>query len=220
MLKKRFCKYRVPAMKTADAPGNDARLAGPDDLVCRAPRHRSRAVGAAHVDRDGPVLDLGGSQPGADQLGLGHPGSRAGTEPVGDDRRARRSATPSGPSLFALFCVMGQRTGVNAMVLARLTLGRRGAYVVAAVMVLMPMGWVGVNTWVVLDLAVAAMDRLGIDADAGPLRYAIAGVIVVIQVVITAWGFNAIRLFERWTMPVVLAVMLVMTVVSAFHVNG
>ncbi|MBJ7341271.1 cytosine permease [Mycolicibacterium sp.] len=125
-----------------------------------------------------------------------------------------------GASLFALFCVMGQRTGVNAMVLARLAMGRRGAYVVAAVMVLMPMGWVGVNTWVVLDLAVAAMDRLGFDADAGPLRYAIAGVIVVIQVVITAWGFNAIRLFERWTMPVVLAVMLMMTVVSAFHVNG
>ena len=48
----------------------------------------------------------------------------------------------------------------------------------------------------------------------------IAVVIVVIQVVITAWGFNAIRLFERWTMPVVLAVMVVMTVVSAFHVNG
>jgi nucleobase:cation symporter-1, NCS1 family len=125
-----------------------------------------------------------------------------------------------GAALFALFCVMGQRTGVNAMVLARLTLGRRGAYVVAAVMVLMPMGWVGVNTWVVLDLAVAAMDRLGVSADAGPVRYAIAGVIVVIQVVITAWGFNAIRLFERWTMPVVLAVMVVMTVVSAFHVHG
>jgi NCS1 family nucleobase:cation symporter-1 len=125
-----------------------------------------------------------------------------------------------GAGFFALFCVMGQRTGVNAMVLARLTLGRRGAYVVAAVMVLMPMGWVGVNTWVVLDLAIAAVDRLGINADVGPLRYVIAVVIVVIQVVITAWGFNAIRLFERWTMPVVLAVMAVMTVVSAFHVNG
>ena len=125
-----------------------------------------------------------------------------------------------GAAFFGLFCVMGQRTGVNAMVLARLTLGRRGAYVVAAVMVLMPMGWVGVNTWVVLDLAIAAVDRLGITADVGPLRYVIAVVIVVIQVVITAWGFNAIRLFERWTMPVVLAVMVVMTVVSAFHVNG
>ena len=125
-----------------------------------------------------------------------------------------------GAALFALFCVMGQRTGVNAMVLARSALGRRGAYVVAAVMVLMPMGWVGVNTWVVLDLAVAAIDRLGVNADTGPLRYVIAAVILIIQVVITALGFNAIRLFERWTMPVVLAVMVVMTVVSGFHVNG
>lgn len=125
-----------------------------------------------------------------------------------------------GAAFFALFCVMGQRTGVNAMVLARLALGRRGAYVVAAVMVIMPMGWVGVNTWVVLDLAIAALDRLGVAADDGPLRYMVAVVIVVIQVVITAWGFNAIRLFERWTMPVVMIVMVVMTAVSAFRVEG
>lgn len=120
-----------------------------------------------------------------------------------------------GAALFALFCVMGQRTGVNAMVLARLTMGRRGAYLFAAVMVLTPMGWVGVNTWVVLDLAVAAVSRMGIDAH----RYIIATVIVIIQVVITAWGFNAIRLFERWTMPVVLAVMVVMTIVSGIRVH-
>lgn len=125
-----------------------------------------------------------------------------------------------GSALFSLFCLMGQRTGVNAMVLARLAMGRRGAYLVAAVMVLMPMGWVGVNTWVVLDLAVAAVERMGIDASAGPIRYSIAAVIVVIQVVITAWGFNAIRLFERWTMPIVLAVMVVMTIVSSLHVHA
>ena len=124
-----------------------------------------------------------------------------------------------GSALFALFCVMGQRTGVNAMVLARSALGRRGSYLVAAVMVLMPMGWVGVNTWVVLDLAVAAVDRMGVNADSGPIRYAIAAAIVVIQVLITAWGFNAIRLFERWTMPIVLAVMVVMTIVSGIHVH-
>ncbi len=126
----------------------------------------------------------------------------------------------AGSALFALFCLMGQRTGVNAMVLARLTMGRRGSYLVTAVMVLLPMGWVGVNTWVVLDLAVAAVERMGIDASAGPVRYSIAGVIVLIQIVITAWGFNAIRLFERWTMPIVLAVMVVMTIVSGLHVDA
>lgn len=125
-----------------------------------------------------------------------------------------------GSALFSLFCLMGQRTGVNTMVLARLALGRRGGYLVAAVMVLMPMGWVGVNTWVVLDLAVAAVERMGIHASTGPTRYAIAAVIVVIQIVITAWGFNAIRLFERWTMPIMLAVMVVMTIASSLHVHA
>jgi NCS1 nucleoside transporter family len=124
-----------------------------------------------------------------------------------------------GSALFALFALMGHRTGVNAMVLARLALGRRGAFLVTAVMVVMPMGWVGVNTWVVLDLAMAALAKMGV-APSEPLRYAIAAVILAVQVVITAWGFNAIRVFERYTMPVILAVMVVMTVVAGFHVDG
>jgi NCS1 nucleoside transporter family len=123
-----------------------------------------------------------------------------------------------GSAAFALFCVMGHRTGVNAMVLSRLVLGRRGARVVAAVMVLMPMGWVGVNTWVVLDLSMAALARMGIEAGE-PARYVVAAVIMLIQVAITAWGFNAIRKFERWTMPVILVVMAAMTVMAAIKVT-
>ena len=47
---------------------------------------------------------------------------------------------------------MGHRTGVNQMVLSRAAFGRRGAYLPAAAQMLMTMGWLGVNTWVVLDL--------------------------------------------------------------------
>ncbi len=123
-----------------------------------------------------------------------------------------------GAAAFGLFCVMGHRTGVNAMVLSRLVLGRRGARVVAAVMVLMPMGWVGVNTWVVLDLATAALQRIGISANE-VTKYIIAAIIMLIQVGITAWGFNAIKKFERWTMPVILVVMLAMTVMALVNVH-
>jgi NCS1 nucleoside transporter family len=123
-----------------------------------------------------------------------------------------------GSALFGLFCLMGHRTGVNAMMLARLALGRRGAKVVAAVMVLMPMGWVGVNTWIVLDLAMTALAQVGVQpGDA--VRYSIAAIIMTIQVVLAAWGFNAIKKFERWTMPVILVVMLVMTVVASLNVH-
>ncbi|MCD4849993.1 cytosine permease [Arthrobacter sp. AK01] len=123
-----------------------------------------------------------------------------------------------GSALFGLFCIMGHKTGVNAMILARLALGRRGAKVVAAVMVLMPMGWVGVNTWIVLDLAMTALKEVGVQPN-DTVKYSIAAVIMIIQVLLAAWGFNAIKKFERWTMPVILVVMVVMTIVASLNVH-
>lgn len=123
-----------------------------------------------------------------------------------------------GSALFALFAVMGHKTGINAMVLSRLILGRRGARIVTVVMVLMPMGWVGVNTWVVLDLAMEALSRIGIEPTE-TARFIVAGVILAIQVAITAWGFKAINKFERWTMPVIFVVMIAMTIMAAISVE-
>ncbi|MFE7445723.1 purine-cytosine permease family protein [Streptomyces chartreusis] len=118
-----------------------------------------------------------------------------------------------GATLFGLFCMMGHRTGVNQLVLSRLAFGRRGAYLVCAGQLLMSMAWVGVNTWVVLDFAVAALDRMGVQA--GPwMPYAIAAVIMLIQIGLAVKGFRAIQVFERWTMPVVLLVMAAMTVLA------
>ena len=64
-----------------------------------------------------------------------------------------------GCALFGLFCVMGHRTGVNQMVLSRSAFGRRGAYVPGVAQLLLTMGWVGVNTWVVLDLVLGVLER-------------------------------------------------------------
>ena len=52
---------------------------------------------------------------------------------------------------------MGHRTGVNQMVLSRTAFGRRGAYLPGVAQLLMTMGWIGVNTWVLLDLALGVL---------------------------------------------------------------
>lgn len=123
-----------------------------------------------------------------------------------------------GAALFGAFCLMGHRTGAPQMVLARLAFGRRGAYLPALAQVLMPMGWVAVNTWIVLDLCVAALDRMGISS--GPeLKYLIAAVVMALQVGIAAWGFNAIKYFERYTMPVILLIMAIMTALAFLRVD-
>jgi hypothetical protein len=123
-----------------------------------------------------------------------------------------------GAALFAAFCLMGHRTGVPQMVLGRLAFGRRGAYLPALAQVLMPMGWVAINTWIVLDLCMAALERMGFSG--GPeIKYMIAALVMVLQVGIAAWGFNAIKVFERHTMPVILFITAVMTALAFLRVD-
>ncbi len=123
-----------------------------------------------------------------------------------------------GAGLFGLFCLMGHKTGVTQMVLTRLSFGRRGAYLPTLLQVLMGMGWVATNTWIVLDLAVAAFDKAGIGGGA-ELKYVVALAIMVLQVGIAAWGFNAIKYFERYTMPLILGVMVIMTLLAFFTID-
>jgi NCS1 family nucleobase:cation symporter-1 len=118
-----------------------------------------------------------------------------------------------GAALFAAFCLMGHRTGVPQMVLGRLAFGRRGAHLPALAQVLMPMGWVAINTWIVLDLCMAALDRMGFSG--GPeLKYMIAALVMVLQVGIAAWGFNAIKI-----LPPILFIMAVMTALAFLRVD-
>jgi NCS1 nucleoside transporter family len=123
-----------------------------------------------------------------------------------------------GCALFGAISLMGHRTGVPQMVLSRLAFGRRGAYIPTFMQVLMPMGWVAMNTWIVLDLSIAALERMGISGGI-ELKYVIALVIMCVQVGIAAWGYNAIKYFERYTMPFILMIMLVMTVLAFTHVD-
>jgi NCS1 family nucleobase:cation symporter-1 len=118
-----------------------------------------------------------------------------------------------GCALFGLFCVMGHRTGVNQMVLSRSAFGRRGAYVPGVAQLLLTMGWVGVNTWVVLDLSLGVLDELGISGGTG-LKYVIGFLLMAVQAAIAIYGFYLIRTFEKYTVPVAALVMVVMSILA------
>ena len=118
-----------------------------------------------------------------------------------------------GCAIFGLFCVMGHRTGVNQMVLSRSAFGRRGAYVPGVAQLLLTMGWVGVNTWVVLDLTLGVLDELGIGGGTG-LKYVIGFALMAIQGLIAIYGFYLIRTFEKYTVPVAALIMVVMSVLA------
>jgi len=51
------------------------------------------------------------------------------------------------------------------------------------------------------------------------LKFGIALVVMFIQVGIAAWGFNAIKYFERYSMPFILLIMVVMTALAFTHVD-
>ena len=67
-----------------------------------------------------------------------------------------------GVLIFGAFVLMGQRTGVTQMVLSRSAFGRRGAYFPAFFQIVIATGWIAINTWIILDLSVALLEKLGI----------------------------------------------------------
>jgi NCS1 family nucleobase:cation symporter-1 len=118
-----------------------------------------------------------------------------------------------GMAAFGFFVLMGQRTGVSQMVLSRAAFGRRGAYLPAAIQGLIAIGWCAVNTWIILDLVTALFAKLGYSGGTG-LKIVIALVVMAAQVLIAAFGFRVIANFERWTVPLTLIVVLVMSIIA------
>jgi NCS1 family nucleobase:cation symporter-1 len=124
-----------------------------------------------------------------------------------------------GCALFGAFCVMGYRTGVNQMTLSRAAFGRRGAYLPAVAQMLMTMGWLGVNTWVVLDLVLGILTHLGIDNPGTGTKYAVGIIIMAIQAGIAIVGFYWIQTFEKYTVPIAAAIMVLMSILAWSKVN-
>src|SRR6058998_1882803 len=118
-----------------------------------------------------------------------------------------------GCGIFAAFTVMGHKTGVNQMVLQRSAFGRRGAYLPSALMFLMTLGWIGVNTYFPVKIAVAILGQFGI-GDTWLTNFVVVTVVMVIQVLIGLYGFYAIRTFEKYTVPVTAAIMVLMSILA------
>src|SRR6266481_6113612 len=105
-----------------------------------------------------------------------------------------------GCAIFASLTVMGHKTGVNQMVLSRSPFGRRGGYLSSWMQFLMTMGWIGVNTYFPVVLAVAILGHFGVSGTFG-VKFIVVTVIMIIQVGIGVYGFYLIRSFEKYTVP-------------------
>jgi NCS1 nucleoside transporter family len=118
-----------------------------------------------------------------------------------------------GCAIFSAFTVMGHKTGVNQMVLSRSAFGRRGAYLPSALMFLMTLGWIGVNTYFPVKIAMAILGQFGIP-DSLVMTFIVITAVMATQVIIGIYGFYAIRTFEKYTVPVTVAIMVLMSVLA------
>jgi NCS1 nucleoside transporter family len=127
-----------------------------------------------------------------------------------------------GMGLFGLFVLLGQRTGVTGMVLGRAAFGRRGNYLPSVIQAALSIGWCAVNTWIILDLVMALLGKLGVvdpAAENYAAKIAVAALLMAIQVAISWLGYRAISAFERWTVPPTIAVLVLMSVVAWFFLD-
>jgi NCS1 nucleoside transporter family len=118
-----------------------------------------------------------------------------------------------GCAIFAAFTVMGHKTGVNQMVLSRSAFGVRGAYLPSVLMFVMTLCWIGVNTYFPVKIAVAILGQFGVP-DSWLIEILIITLVMVLQVSIGVYGFYAIRTFEKYTVPVTVAIMVLMSVLA------
>jgi toxin CptA len=127
-----------------------------------------------------------------------------------------------GMSLFGLFVLLGQRTGTTGLVLSRGPFGRVGNYLPALIHTVVPLIWCALNTWIVLDLVMALLGKLGLVNASVPndgLRILVGALIMIVQVIISWLGYRAIATFEKWTVPVTLAILAVMSIVAWFFLH-
>jgi toxin CptA len=127
-----------------------------------------------------------------------------------------------GMSLFGFFVLLGQRTGATGMVLSRAVFGRVGNYLPATIQACLAIGWCALNTWIILDLVMALLGKIGVvdpHAANNGARILVAGLIMVAQVVISWLGYRAIAAFERWTVPPTIAVLVGMSITAWFFLH-
>lgn len=122
-----------------------------------------------------------------------------------------------GMSVFGFMVLLGQRTGLTAMLLGRRVFGRYGNYLPSVIQAIVVVGWCAINTWVVLDLVTALLMKVGlVDSIEGhfALKAGIGAFVMLVQVVVSLFGYKAISTFEKWTVPPTVAILVAMTIAA------
>jgi NCS1 nucleoside transporter family len=119
-----------------------------------------------------------------------------------------------GCAIFAAMTVMGHKTGVNQMVLSRSAFGRRGGYLSSWMQFLMTMGWIGVNTYFPTVLIVAILGEVFDIEDTFFVKFVVVTILMALQVGIGVYGFYLIRSFEKYTVPVTVGIMSLMSILA------
>src|SRR4030095_8751842 len=118
-----------------------------------------------------------------------------------------------GCGIFAAMTVMGHKTRVHQMVLCRSAFGRRGGSPSSWMQFLMTMGWIGVNTYFPVILAVAILGHFGVKDTFG-VKFIGVPIMLITQAGIAREGFYLIRTFEKYTVPVTAAILVLMSVLA------
>jgi purine-cytosine permease-like protein len=80
-------------------------------------------------------------------------------------------------------------------------------------MFLTTLGWIGVNTYFPVKIAVAILGQFGF-ADSVATNMVVITVVVLLQMLIGVYGFYAIRTFEKYTVPVTVVIMVLMSILA------
>ena len=97
--------------------------------------------------------------------------------------------------------------------MSRSAFGRRGAYLPAFFQLVIPTGWIAINTWIILELSATLFEKIGIPGTS-VTKVILVLVIMSVQVGLATLGFYAIRTFEKWTVPLTLIVLVAMSIVA------
>lgn len=122
-----------------------------------------------------------------------------------------------GMTVFGFMVLIGQKTGLTGMLLGRRAFGRIGNYLPSFIQCCVNIGWCAINTWIILDLIIAILGSIGVvdpSIDNFGLKIIIAAIIMVAQVIVTLFGYKAIAAFEKWTVPVTVVILAVMTIAA------
>src|SRR5207302_11002821 len=87
------------------------------------------------------------------------------------------------------------------------------AYLPSALMFLMTLGWIGVNSYFPVKIAVAILGQFGVP-DTASTTFVVITLVVLLQLLIGIYGFYAIRTFEKYTVPVTVLLLALMSVLA------